>query len=503
MVIACPNCKRKYQIDTTRIPAGGTSFTCWSCRAAVRVDPLAGLGRNAAVEDAGAAALPRPRLDETAPLAPAPAADGPSMVPPAAMRFFESLAAEASLNKQMNVPEETESAAADAAQPTATTEAAAPGVFAIEAGAPPQPPSPPEPVRHVGATLDLLTGDDVLDLPHLDPIAPPTLSQDVLELDLGLPEPPAREETLEFAPVATAPAEPAEAPMRTQALASAPPEPPSVAPRPRPVPTPIPLPSQYQDLAAQPAQQPPAAEVPEPRPEPVRFRPQPIAPPPPPPEPAPFVPPPPPPPPAVDSPAAPAARQTPAEFATVNPTAWVSPEVEPKEAAPRSRLGLLALAALVVVGVSAFLVWQFLLKDALSRQSPAAQSTPAPPIQPAPQQPAPQPSVPAPDAEPAAQAPTVPAPPAPAPTSSPTGSGGFTVQVRSSPSEADARAFADTLRAGGFDSYVVRADLGSRGTWYRVRVGRFDTRDAARQAVGKLRASGRANEAIVQAYEAP
>jgi septal ring-binding cell division protein DamX len=492
MVIACPNCKRKYQIDTTRIPAGGTSFTCWSCRAAVRVDPLAGLGRNAAVEDAGAAALPRPRLDETAPLAPATPATGPSTVPPAAMRFFESLAAEASLNKQMNAPDETAPLSSEVAAEV--------------------PPPAPEPVRHAGETLDLLTGNHVLDLPHLEPIATPPQAEEVLDLDLGIPEPPAREETLEFAPVATAPAEapaePVESPMRTQALASAPPELPSAAPRPRLVPTPIPLPSQYQELAAQPAPEPPPAAPPEPRPEPVRFRSQPIAPPPPPPadaQPAPFVPLPPPPPPALEPPATPAQiGQTAAEFATASPTAWVSPEVEPKSNSRGSRLGLLALVALVVVGVSAFLLWQFLLKDALTPRPPAAQTPPAPAGLPPAQQPAAQqPPAPTPDTKTPAPSPAATPPPAQTAAAAPTGSGGFTVQVRSSPSEADARAFADALKAGGFDAYVMRADLGSRGTWYRVRVGRFDSRDAARQAVGKLRSSGRANEAIVQAYEAP
>jgi hypothetical protein len=65
------------------------------------------------------------------------------------------------------------------------------------------------------------------------------------------------------------------------------------------------------------------------------------------------------------------------------------------------------------------------------------------------------------------------------------------------------RAAAAALASAGFDAYVVRADLGKRGVWYRVRVGRFATRDEARAAAAKLRGSGRAGNAIIQTYDAP
>jgi cell division septation protein DedD len=75
--------------------------------------------------------------------------------------------------------------------------------------------------------------------------------------------------------------------------------------------------------------------------------------------------------------------------------------------------------------------------------------------------------------------------------------------VQSSQGEAEARAAADALKAAGFDAYLMRADLGNRGVWYRVRVGRFASREEARQTAAKLRGSGRASAAIVQAYEEP
>src|SRR6476659_1327334 len=94
MVIACPNCARKYQIDTSRIPSGGTSFTCWSCRATVSVDT-----------GGGTTATTEPGPGTSAPASPASVQQPPrtaeSSIPLSAMRFFESLAAEASMNKQM------------------------------------------------------------------------------------------------------------------------------------------------------------------------------------------------------------------------------------------------------------------------------------------------------------------------------------------------------------------------------------------------------------------
>jgi cell division septation protein DedD len=196
-------------------------------------------------------------------------------------------------------------------------------------------------------------------------------------------------------------------------------------------------------------------------------------------------------------------RQSPAEYAVAAPHAWVAPDVEPHERRSRRPLALLALVAILIVGVSAFLLWRGPLRELISPTSVATNP---------PQQPGPPPSQPSQTAQqPAAsEQPPEKTEPAPAPTptagpdaSAPAGTGAFTVQVRSSPNEADARASAETLKSAGFDAYVARADLGARGVWYRVRVGRFASRDEAQKTAAKLRGTGRVSDAIVQTYDGP
>lgn len=71
-------------------------------------------------------------------------------------------------------------------------------------------------------------------------------------------------------------------------------------------------------------------------------------------------------------------------------------------------------------------------------------------------------------------------PAAPAPSRSSSGQDGlYTLQVVSYQSSAEANAFAEELRARGHASFVTRADIDDRGTFYRVRIGPFDSkRDA-------------------------
>ena len=198
-------------------------------------------------------------------------------------------------------------------------------------------------------------------------------------------------------------------------------------------------------------------------------------------------------------------RMTAAEMAINPQRAWVAPDVQAPE--PRSRHGLLALAAVLVVAVCLGLAWQFVLKDFIvgrpSATSPGASATTPPSPTPTPESgtttPAPSPpQVEAPKtADPAVSTPVA----TPEVPSKPTGdSGGFTIQIRSSPNESDAKQFADSLKAGGFDAYVMRADLGTKGIWYRVRVGRFNSREEAQREIGKLRSSAKANEAIIQPF---
>lgn len=57
--------------------------------------------------------------------------------------------------------------------------------------------------------------------------------------------------------------------------------------------------------------------------------------------------------------------------------------------------------------------------------------------------------------------------------------GEYTVQVISYPDEASADGFASGLRSRGYHAFVVSAEIEDRGTWYRVRIGPFETARAA------------------------
>ncbi|MBV9061349.1 MAG: SPOR domain-containing protein [Alphaproteobacteria bacterium] len=76
-----------------------------------------------------------------------------------------------------------------------------------------------------------------------------------------------------------------------------------------------------------------------------------------------------------------------------------------------------------------------------------------------------------------------------------TGAQGFVAQIGSYTSEAEANASWQTYKAGhpsvaGYAPDVQKADLGSRGTWYRLRVGPFATMQDAAAACAKLKAQG-------------
>ena len=57
--------------------------------------------------------------------------------------------------------------------------------------------------------------------------------------------------------------------------------------------------------------------------------------------------------------------------------------------------------------------------------------------------------------------------------------GDYTVQVGASQDRAEALRLEARARGAGLKPYVVEANLGSRGTWYRVRVGAFKDKDSA------------------------
>jgi cell division septation protein DedD len=57
--------------------------------------------------------------------------------------------------------------------------------------------------------------------------------------------------------------------------------------------------------------------------------------------------------------------------------------------------------------------------------------------------------------------------------------GQFTVQIGASQDRAEALRMENRARAAGLKPYAVEANLGAKGTWYRVRVGAFRDKDAA------------------------
>jgi DedD protein len=119
--------------------------------------------------------------------------------------------------------------------------------------------------------------------------------------------------------------------------------------------------------------------------------------------------------------------------------------------------------------------------------APAAKPALAPAEVPRPEKAAPRPTtmiapatrqatvVPAPPARPVQVAPAVPA----ALTPPPRELGNFTVQIGASQDRSDAARLESRARGAGLKPYVLEANLGAKGTWYRVRVGAFRDREAA------------------------
>jgi len=70
-------------------------------------------------------------------------------------------------------------------------------------------------------------------------------------------------------------------------------------------------------------------------------------------------------------------------------------------------------------------------------------------------------------------------PSAPRPPEATASNGAFTLQLGASPSRDDAERQASRLREKGYAPYIVAAEVPGKGTWYRVRMGSFPTKDAA------------------------
>ena len=75
-------------------------------------------------------------------------------------------------------------------------------------------------------------------------------------------------------------------------------------------------------------------------------------------------------------------------------------------------------------------------------------------------------------------------------------SGNWSVQVKATTEAIEAVMFARQLRQKGYDAYTVQAPIGNV-TWYRVRVGRFTDRAAARATEQRLREQEKIEAAYV------
>jgi cell division septation protein DedD len=62
----------------------------------------------------------------------------------------------------------------------------------------------------------------------------------------------------------------------------------------------------------------------------------------------------------------------------------------------------------------------------------------------------------------------------------------FTVQVASLSLKSEAETLKNKLANKGYNVYIAESNQGSKGTWYRVRVGRGLEQDAAKELAGKL-----------------
>jgi photosystem II stability/assembly factor-like uncharacterized protein len=80
---------------------------------------------------------------------------------------------------------------------------------------------------------------------------------------------------------------------------------------------------------------------------------------------------------------------------------------------------------------------------------------------------------------------------------------GFSIQISSAPSEAEAQALVAGLKSNGLEAYWVKAVVSGKGTRYRVRIGRFGNQSAAKAAAERMLGRGLIKEYIITNYETP
>jgi cell division protein FtsN len=87
--------------------------------------------------------------------------------------------------------------------------------------------------------------------------------------------------------------------------------------------------------------------------------------------------------------------------------------------------------------------------------------------------------------------------PRPAPAPSTPNKGNMTIQVASFNDQAQANDRAARLKSAGVDARVVRAEISGKGTWYRVQIGGFGTREEALSYGNRLKANNTVQDFIV------
>jgi cell division septation protein DedD len=78
--------------------------------------------------------------------------------------------------------------------------------------------------------------------------------------------------------------------------------------------------------------------------------------------------------------------------------------------------------------------------------------------------------------------------------------GAYTVQIGASPDRAEAQRLELKARAAGLKPYVVEANLGAKGTWYRVRVGSFSDKERAALFRGDVERELRASAVVMASH---
>ena len=63
----------------------------------------------------------------------------------------------------------------------------------------------------------------------------------------------------------------------------------------------------------------------------------------------------------------------------------------------------------------------------------------------------------------------------------------FAIQVASFRKKKRALAFVDSLKKDNYDAYIVSKDLGEKGTWYRVRIGNFSSKNDADNVLKEIK----------------